>query len=91
MNAAILGFLRTHGEELDADIAKALHLPMAFVRSEVAELSTAGEVVCCRVTRYRNGKKTEGVSCRLSRGPPPLVTSSKSSVNRFADPDKNRA
>jgi hypothetical protein len=74
----ILNFLKTNGEGLDADIAKALHMPMALVRSHVSQLSSAGEVISCKVTKYIDGKTIEGISCRLSgnlptpaRGPKP--------------------
>ncbi len=78
MNALILDFLKTNGEGLDADIARALHLPVSLVKAQVSQLSTAGEVICCQVTRYVGGKKIEGICCRLSgnlptpaRGPKP--------------------
>ena len=77
-NASILVFLKANGERLDAEIATALHMPMNQVKSHVSQLSSAGEVVCCKVTRYVGGEKIEGVSCRLScslpapaRGPKP--------------------
>lgn len=66
MNASILQFLKANGERLDAEIAKALHIPMAQLKTQVAQLSSAGDVICCNVTRYIEGKKIEGVSCRLS-------------------------
>jgi hypothetical protein len=78
MTASILNFLKTHGEGLDADIAKALHMPISVVNSRVSQLARAGEVICCNVTRYVGDTKIEGVSCRLSytiptpaRGPKP--------------------
>ena len=78
MNASILLFLKTHGERLDAEIATALQMPMTRVKSHVSQLSSLGEIVCCKVTRYVNGEKIEGVSYRLSctmpapaRGPKP--------------------
>jgi hypothetical protein len=89
MNASILHFLQTHGEVLDADIAKALHMPMALVKSDVSELSSAGEVVCCKVTRFIGGKKIEGVSCRLACSPRPPARGPKPGAKRDADPDKN--
>jgi hypothetical protein len=66
MNASILDFLKTNGERLEAEIANALHVPMTLVQSHVSQLSSAGEVVCCKVTRFLDGKKIEGTSCRLS-------------------------
>ncbi len=66
MSASILQFLRANGEQLDADIAAALHIPMAQLKNEIEQLSAAGEVICCNVTRFIDSKKIEGVSCRLS-------------------------
>ena len=78
MNKSILEYLKTNGEGLDAEIAKALRISVAQVKTDVAELSTAGEVICCKVTRYIDGKMIEGTSCRLAgklpqpaRGPKP--------------------
>lgn len=66
MNTPILQYLKTNGEKLDAEIAKALHISMAQLKAQVTELSASGDVICCNVTRYVDGKKIEGVSCRLS-------------------------
>lgn len=78
MKTSILDFLKTSGEQLDAEIAAALGMPMTTVRRDVSQLSAAGDVICCKVTRYVDGQKIEGVSCRLSgslptpaRGPKP--------------------
>lgn len=78
MKDSILHFLKTNGEGLDYDIAKALKMPLAQVVSQMAQLSSAGEVISCKVTRYIDGKAIEGMSCRLSgnlptpaRGPKP--------------------
>ncbi len=78
MKASIMEFLKVHGEGLDAEIAKALRLPVSQVRERVLQLSSAGEVICCEVTRYVDGKKVEGISCRPAgklptpaRGPKP--------------------
>lgn len=66
MNAAILKYLRANGEQLDAEIAQALRIPIAQLTPLVAQLSAAGDVICCKVTRFVDGKKIEGTSCRLS-------------------------
>jgi hypothetical protein len=66
MKSSILQFLRTSGEQLDAQIAQARRMPMTTVRRQVSQLAASGEVICCKVTRYADGKKIEGVSCRLS-------------------------
>ena len=66
MNASILKYLRANGEQLDADISLALDIPMNQLKTQVAELSASGDVICCKVTRFIDGKKIEGTSCRLS-------------------------
>ena len=82
MNETILQFLRNNGEQLDAEIAKALHMPKAVVLSHISQLSSAGEVICCQVTRYFGGKKIEGVSCRLAAYIPPRATGPKPGAKR---------
>ena len=66
MNAAILKYLKANGEQLDSELSKALDIPMEQLADQVAELSASGDVICCKVTRYIDGKKIEGTSCRLS-------------------------
>ena len=66
MNAAILKFLRANGEQLDADISQALRIPIGQLRQLVDDLAASGEVICCKVTRFSDGKKIESISCRLS-------------------------
>ena len=91
MSASILQHLRTNGEQLDSEIAKALRMTLAQVESQVAQLSAAGDVICCKVTRYAGGKKTEGVSCRLSAFVPPRATGPKPGAKQAAaaNPDEN--
>lgn len=75
MNTSIIDFLHTHGEKMEAEIATALQLPMAHVQSQLAQLRTTGDVICCKVIRYLGGKKIEGTSYRLSgtRGGKPIL------------------
>jgi len=84
MNASILKHLRTNGEQLDAEIAKALRMTQAQVNDDIAQLSAAGDVICCHVTRFISGKKIEGVSCRLSAYVPPRATGPKPGAKRAA-------
>ena len=62
MSESILGFLRANAEQLDIDMAEALNIPLAELREEVARLAAAGDVICCKVTRFINGQKIEGTS-----------------------------
>ena len=66
MNASILKYLKANGEQLDAEISQALDIPMAQLKPLVDQLSISGDVICCKVTRFIDGKKIEGTSCRLS-------------------------
>ena len=63
---AIIEHLKLHGEQLDADIAQALHLPLEQVRADMQELSAKGAVMTCFVTRYRDGKQIQGWACRVA-------------------------
>ncbi|MBI3529032.1 MAG: helix-turn-helix transcriptional regulator [Betaproteobacteria bacterium] len=86
MNTSILQFLRDNGEQMDAEIAKALRMPKALVQKHISQLSSAGEVICCQATRFFNGKKVEGVSCRLSAYIPPRATGPKPGAKRGVAP-----
>ena len=92
MNASILKYLRSNGEQLDADIARALGITLAQLSTQVAELAATGDVICCKVTRFIDGKKIEGTSCRLScdlpapaRGRKPGVKKSSSDLERLPE------
>jgi hypothetical protein len=66
MTADILRFLKNNGEQLDAQIAQALNIPLPQLQHQIAQLSLENEIICCNLTRYVNGTKIEGTSCRLS-------------------------
>jgi hypothetical protein len=91
MKETILRFLRDNGEQLDIEIAKALQIPKAQVENQIAQLSSAGEVICCQVTRYAGGKKIEGVSCRLSAYVPPRASGPKPGSKRGTNSEANIA
>lgn len=67
MSAAITDYLQANGEKMEAEIAKALQLTMTQVHDHLQQLSIKGEVICCKVTKFQDGKKVEGTSYRLSR------------------------
>ena len=67
MNSSVIEFLQVNGEKMEAEIAKALQVPIAVIQTQLAQLSSTGEVICCKVTRYSGGKRIEGTSYRLSR------------------------
>ena len=88
MNASILKFLKANGEQLDSEISLALDIPMAQLKNQVAQLSASGDVICCKVTRFIEGKKIEGTSCRLSCDLPAPARGRKPGVKKDADTDK---
>ena len=88
MNAAILKYLKANGEQLDSEISKALNISMTQLRNQVALLSASGDVICCKVTRYVDGKKIEGTSCRLSCDLPAPARGRKPGAKK--DPDADR-
>ena len=88
MNTAILKYLRANGEQLDAEISQALHIPMAQLKTQVSQLSASGDVICCKVTRFIDGKKIEGTSCRLSCALPAPARGRKPGVKKDPNADK---
>ena len=88
MNVNILDYLKANGEQLDLDISTALHIPMSQLRLLVEQLSASGDVICCHVTRFVDGKKIEGTSCRLSCDLPAPARGRKPGVKKDPDADK---
>ena len=76
----ILHYLKTHGERLDAEIAEAVGLSLAKVRIQLSELAARGEVMSYQSTKFENGKKIEGIRCRLAGFTPPAAPGRKSKV-----------
>jgi DeoR/GlpR family transcriptional regulator of sugar metabolism len=74
----ILQYLKTHGEQIDTDIADAVGVSLANVRLQLAELAAKGEVMACHSIRYEKGKKIEGIKCRLAGYIPPAAPGRKS-------------
>jgi DNA-binding Lrp family transcriptional regulator len=74
----ILQYLKTHGEQLDTQIADAVGLSLSNVRLQLAELAAKGEIMACHSTRFEKGKKIEGMKCRLAGFIPPAAPGRKS-------------
>jgi transcription initiation factor IIE alpha subunit len=62
----IFNYLKQKGERLDTEIAAATGIPLADVRIHLSELSKIGDVIMCHTTRYIEGKKIEGMLCRVA-------------------------
>lgn len=80
----ILGYLKDRGEQLDSEIAAATGLSLASVRQRVAELKAKGAVIVCHSIRYKDGKATQGLLCRISGYTPPAAPGRKSKAHTQA-------
>lgn len=74
----ILKYLKDRGEQLDSEIATATGLSLENVRRHVSALSARGEVMTCQSIRFNNGKKVEGLLCRIAGYIPPAAPGRKS-------------
>lgn len=79
---AILQYLKLNGEQLDADIARELRLSLEEVRADIKDLSAKGAVMACFVTRYRDGNRIEGWTCRVSGFIPPAAPGRKTNPTK---------
>jgi DNA-binding IclR family transcriptional regulator len=77
----ILKYLKTRGEQLDSEIATATGIPLDSVRRHVSALSSRGEVMTCQSTRFSEGKKIEGLLCRIAGYIPPAAPGRKSKAH----------
>jgi DNA-binding IclR family transcriptional regulator len=67
----ILNCLKQHGQRLDSELAKETGVPIAKVRQRLAELAATGAIITCNLTRFENGKRIDGLMCRMSGWVPP--------------------
>jgi hypothetical protein len=73
----ILQYLKTHGQQLDSEIAAATGIPLSAVRFSLSDLSARGEISRCSVTRFNEGKTVEGMLCRIAGFIPPSAPGRK--------------
>lgn len=73
----IFQHLKKYGQLRDSEIAVALGLGLTKVRSSLSDLSARGEISCCNVTRFQNGKPVEEILCRVSGYVPPAAPGRK--------------
>ena len=67
----VLACLRKHGQRLDVEIAKEIGVPLATVRTGLADLAATGAVIMCSLTRFEKGKRLDAWQCRVSGYVPP--------------------
>jgi len=73
----ILKYLKDRGEQLDSEIATAVGMPLESVRRHVSALSARGEVMTCQSIRFNDGKRVEGLLCRIAGYIPPAAPGRK--------------
>jgi hypothetical protein len=76
----ILKYLRQRGERLDCEIAAGTGIPLVEVRLYLSEMSKRGDVIACHSTRFIDGKKSEGVLCRVAGYTPHAAPGRKPTV-----------
>lgn len=59
-------YLKSRGEQLDSEIAAATRIPLEEVRVHLSEMAKKGDIIACHSTRFINGRKIEGMLCRVS-------------------------
>lgn len=61
----IIEHLTKHGERLDSEIAHAIGIPLSLAHHHLSALTAQGKVMSCHVTKFVDGQKREGITCRL--------------------------
>lgn len=74
----IMQYLKESGERFDSEIAANTGLSVANVKARLAELSARGDVIMCHSIQFRDGKRIEGMRCRLAGYIPPAAPGRKS-------------
>ena len=70
---AIMQYLKESGERFDSEIAANVGISVASVKARLAELSARGDVIMCHSIQFRDGKRIEGMRCRLAGFIPPAA------------------
>jgi DNA-binding IclR family transcriptional regulator len=73
----ILDCLKKYGQRLDLEIAKETGVPLATVRTRLADLAATGAVITCNLTRFEKGRRIDALQCRVSGYVPPLAPGRK--------------
>ena len=73
----VLDCLKKYGQRLDLEIAKETGMPLATVRTRLADLAATGAVITCSLTRFERGQRIDAWQCRVSGYVPPLAPGRK--------------
>src|SRR3981189_702916 len=74
----ILKYLKDRGERLDSEIATDTGISLQNVRLHVSALSARGGFILCQSIGFNNGKRSEGLLCRIAGYIPPAAPGRKS-------------
>jgi DNA-binding IclR family transcriptional regulator len=77
---AVLDCLKKYGQRLDSELAEETGVPIAKVRQRLAELAATGAIITCSLTTFEDGKRIEGLVCRMSGWVPPPAPGRKTKV-----------
>lgn len=87
----ILQPLKSHGEQLDAEIAAATGLSLADAHHRLSEFDANGQMVACHSIKFDQGKNIEGIICRLTGFIPSVAPGRKSKAQlKFGQLKRNR-
>jgi len=73
----ILEYLQAYGQKLDSEIAEAMRISLKIAQISLSDLSARGDIISCRVTRFKDGKPVHGILCRVSGSTPPTTPGRK--------------
>ncbi len=76
----ILDCLKKYGQRLDSELAKETGVPLPKVRQRLIELAATGAIITCKMTRFEQGKRVDGLLCRMSGWVPPPVAGRKAKL-----------
>jgi len=63
--------LKKHGQRLDLEIAKEMHVPVATVRQHLMALAASRDAIVCKTIQFENGRPFEALQGRISGFIPP--------------------
>jgi predicted ArsR family transcriptional regulator len=69
--------LKKHGQRLDLEIAKEMHVPLATVRQHLTALVDSRQAIVCKTIQYENGRQIEAWQGRVSGFVPPSAPGRK--------------
>ena len=73
----ILQCLKKHGQRLDLEIAKEIHMPLATVRKHLSALADSREAIVCKTIQFDKGRQIEAWQGRISGFVPPAAPGRK--------------